>query len=443
MPIVNGFAIALKEVLKSMAYLFGYEQQEAKKGLIDLSEGSEDLSDGLSNINDELKEMQGLLSFDKFNVLGTSASDSGLGSDIDLILSSLNDKTQSLQEAMEGIRLKAHDIADGILSWLGFVDDVKETTNELGQIIDTRIVKVLKDDYTNFERLLNVLITIGSMVVIAGLKKLVSVIISLATATGSYATSLAILQKAGIFVLIYSLTTLITQWEDLNAKSKALYISLMAVFGALVIIANFEKIKSAINNISFSLEILKNSINLSKIAMLGIVSIGIVLIANMDKFSNKARNWIGVLGILTGALLGIATAIIAVKSGLTSLTAPMALGAITSFAVGVVAINKNLQNSTKIGAYATGGFPEQGQLFIANEQGPEMIGSMGGKTTVANNYQIEQGIEEASYRGFVRAMNSSSSQNRLVIDGKNVNDSALIRALMPAFRLEQSRTGGR
>lgn len=43
---------------------------------------------------------------------------------------------------------------------------------------------------------------------------------------------------------------------------------------------------------------------------------------------------------------------------------------------------------------ATGGMVEAGQLFIANEAGPEMIGTMGGNTTVANNEQIVSGIQQ-------------------------------------------------
>lgn len=46
----------------------------------------------------------------------------------------------------------------------------------------------------------------------------------------------------------------------------------------------------------------------------------------------------------------------------------------------------------KIPMLANGGFVDQGQLFIANEAGPEMVGSIGGKTAVANNDQIVDGI---------------------------------------------------
>ena len=45
-------------------------------------------------------------------------------------------------------------------------------------------------------------------------------------------------------------------------------------------------------------------------------------------------------------------------------------------------------------SYATGGFPTTGQLFLAREAGPEMVGKIGTNTAVANNEQIIQGIAQ-------------------------------------------------
>ena len=49
--------------------------------------------------------------------------------------------------------------------------------------------------------------------------------------------------------------------------------------------------------------------------------------------------------------------------------------------------------SSSMQGYASGGFPETGQLFLAREAGAEMVGSIGNQTAVANNDQIVQGIE--------------------------------------------------
>lgn len=57
---------------------------------------------------------------------------------------------------------------------------------------------------------------------------------------------------------------------------------------------------------------------------------------------------------------------------------------------------------------ASGGQVASGQLFVARENGiPEMVGQMGGQTTVANNEQIVEGIK----RGVVEAMISVMSLN--------------------------------
>lgn len=57
--------------------------------------------------------------------------------------------------------------------------------------------------------------------------------------------------------------------------------------------------------------------------------------------------------------------------------------------------------------FSTGGFPEDG-LFMANHT--ELVGHFAnGRTAVANNDQIIAGIEEAAYRGFLRAQAETSS----------------------------------
>lgn len=62
--------------------------------------------------------------------------------------------------------------------------------------------------------------------------------------------------------------------------------------------------------------------------------------------------------------------------------------------------------------YANGGFPEKGDLFIANEREPELIGSMGNRSVVANNAQITEGIAEASYSGMKRALQEVPISNK-------------------------------
>jgi hypothetical protein len=58
--------------------------------------------------------------------------------------------------------------------------------------------------------------------------------------------------------------------------------------------------------------------------------------------------------------------------------------------------------------YASGGFPTMGEMFIAREAGPELVGQIGKKTAVANNDQIISGIEAGVYRA-MRAANNGGN----------------------------------
>jgi phage-related protein len=60
--------------------------------------------------------------------------------------------------------------------------------------------------------------------------------------------------------------------------------------------------------------------------------------------------------------------------------------------------------------FANGGFPRSGEMFIAREAGAEMVGSIGSKTAVANNDQIERAIFNAVLTAMSQAMANGSSQ---------------------------------
>lgn len=81
----------------------------------------------------------------------------------------------------------------------------------------------------------------------------------------------------------------------------------------------------------------------------------------------------------------------------------------------------NFRGWSRPTAYASGGYPKTGELFLAREAGAEMVGSIGGRTAVANNDQIVAGI----YQGVLAAMNNSNKGNtdfdvKVYLDGKQV-----------------------
>lgn len=90
-------------------------------------------------------------------------------------------------------------------------------------------------------------------------------------------------------------------------------------------------------------------------------------------------------------------------------------------------IEAGKNGSVELKQYATGGFPEPGELFVARESGPEMVGTMGGRTAVANNDQIVEGIRAGVYDAVVTAMSRSGGDGNqsvnVYLDGKQINAS--------------------
>jgi hypothetical protein len=88
--------------------------------------------------------------------------------------------------------------------------------------------------------------------------------------------------------------------------------------------------------------------------------------------------------------------------------------------------------------YKNGGFPDVGELFVAREAGPEMVGSIGGKTAVANNDQIVDSVSRGVYQAVVAAMGNSRGDQ--VVEAK-VNDKVLFEVMVSRARQETMRTG--
>lgn len=72
--------------------------------------------------------------------------------------------------------------------------------------------------------------------------------------------------------------------------------------------------------------------------------------------------------------------------------------------------------------FAGGGFPDQGQLFIANEAGPEMVGTIGGRTAVAPSNDIVEAVRQGVYDA-VLAANANGSNDvslKVYLDSREI-----------------------
>ena len=104
----------------------------------------------------------------------------------------------------------------------------------------------------------------------------------------------------------------------------------------------------------------------------------------------------------------------------------------TSKTLTITAIYKTSGTAPK--QFATGGYPETGQMFIAREAGAELVGNIGRKTAVVNNEQIvasvSRGVAEANneqnsllreQNGLLRAL--LEKESGVYLDGKRLTNS--------------------
>ena len=74
----------------------------------------------------------------------------------------------------------------------------------------------------------------------------------------------------------------------------------------------------------------------------------------------------------------------------------------------------------RIERFAEGGFPDMGQMFIARERGPELVGTIGHRNAVANNDQIIEGIRSG-------VSDANAEQNALLAEQNELLRSILAK----------------
>jgi phage-related protein len=77
-------------------------------------------------------------------------------------------------------------------------------------------------------------------------------------------------------------------------------------------------------------------------------------------------------------------------------------------------------------SFATGGFPTAGQMFLAREAGPELVGTIGSRNAVVNNSQIVESVSKGVYDAVLAAMSNGTKESgrplelNVYLDGKQL-----------------------
>lgn len=194
LPYINGFVMALKEIVKTLAIFVGYK--DTTTGLGDVFETTDestgDIANNLGSASASAKELKRtLMGFDVLNVITTPKDSSGGGgasSGVGTIDPKILDALKDYDSLMEKVRMKATDIRDKIMDWLGFIKKINPLTGEISW--------ELRDGLTRLEKILDVVKLIGTAFLSWKVSKTITNLLK----------NLGILNKTQAFQLAFGIT---------------------------------------------------------------------------------------------------------------------------------------------------------------------------------------------------------------------------------------------
>ena len=461
LPILNGILMVFNAITSMILGSLGISAEDIADQFGTASSDASDLSDSLDDVSESAKAAKGSLrGFDKLNVITTPTSTStssskGSTSTVDPeLLSKLKDYNMQLDK----MQSKAADVRDRIMEWLGFTKDVNSETGEITWTFNNISgidFSSLNDSWNNFVQSLS---DFNDSVIMEGLKWFYdNILMPLATYT---VNDLLPAFFDNMSAAIDTLTTIINiakdpiiwMWDNffkpiaeitgwliigaINSLTEALkafsqwcndnqdivkYVTDMVI--AFVLFLAGSKIVDAIKAMKdfakLGLLNLTNSFNSLNIKMAITVATLATLIwgiqqivENWDKMTGLEK----VISIMGAAAIAAATLAAAVGALQSAWSLGIAAAAIVA---GVIAISASIAQAKRdteasyaVQGYATGGFPKESQIFFAREDGkPEMVGSIGNKTAVANNGQIVDGIASGVAQAMMAVGNKETNVN--------------------------------
>ena len=181
-------------------------------------------------------------------------------------------------------------------------------------------------------------------------------------------------------------------WNDVSGFFKSLWKDITAVWSPVASWFNDKVIKPVVGFFSTAWTNIRTAFETAFTAI--------------SNFAKSIFN--GVIGFVEGIINRIISAINNLISGFNN---------VVTWAADIVGANWSgltLIQNVSLPRLADGGYVDAGQLFIAREAGPEYVGTMGGRTAVANNDQIVDGVAGGVERANAEQNALLREQNRLL-----------------------------
>jgi len=167
LPYANALLMVVKEVAEAIAIMLGIELTDYNSGIASTEDAYIDLGDSIDNATASAKELKRqILGFDQIHNINEDkdkGNGNGLVTGID---QRLLDAIKGYDNGMDRVRMKATEIRDRIMEWLGFTKTIDTLTGEVNF--------KLKDGYSNLKLIGGVVATLLGMRLLKGIYGLIS-----------------------------------------------------------------------------------------------------------------------------------------------------------------------------------------------------------------------------------------------------------------------------
>lgn len=311
LPYANAILMVIKEVANAIASFFGIKISDYNSSIAEIDTGFSDVGDtvddvgsGLGSATKKAKELKReILGFDQINNItenqdtgSTGGSGSGGATFDGGIDQRLLDALKSYDNGMEKVRMKANQIRDKIMEWLGFTKEIDPITGKVsfkyGGIKKTlsNIWKSFKGLSTEGKVLVGLGLGVGAIKLLNTGKKLITVF-----------------GNSGLAKVIKGL------YNPTSSLFSSMLIGLKSSHSSLKTgMQSWREQMGIINSTTGKVDGFKGALNGAKVAMQGLITGAVGLYAvskSMQSLSTDGANLLNVLGLVGGSLTTIASGV--------------------------------------------------------------------------------------------------------------------------------------
>lgn len=310
LPYVNAILMVIKEVSKAIADMFGIKMTDYNSGIASQEDAYLDLGDSVDGATKKVKELKRqTLGFDEIHNInenkdtGSSGASSVVSGGID---KKLLDAIKGYDNGMEKVKMKATEIRDRIMEWLGFTKKIDPLTGNTYFKYEG-IDKTLSNMWKSFKGLSTegkILVGLG---LVTGATKLWNIGKKLVSTFGNSGLGkvlkIAISPFGSLLSNMKSLTQYTRVYTSITGNLKD---------GILGGVEAWRQQNIIVKNSKGEMDKFKTAMNGAKTAITGLITgaVGLYTVhESMKNLSTEGANLVNILGLVGGGFTAIASGI--------------------------------------------------------------------------------------------------------------------------------------